>query len=89
MGAGPLIEDGVNKYVVHAGEVDALAAAMTKLARSPELRLAFGQAKEAIPGNYTYEKIGSYRARAFQALLQRDPLPARLEMAGLEASITS
>ncbi len=89
MGAGRLITDGVSGFVVPAGDVDALAAAMAKLASSPDLRLSFGQAAEAAALNFTYEEIGSYRARAFQALLQRDPVPARLEMAGLEASITS
>ena len=86
MGAGRLIRDGVNGLVVPAGDVDALAAAMVKLAGSLELRLAFGEAGKAAARNFTYENIGSYRARAFQALLRRDPLPARLEMAQLEAS---
>ena len=84
MGAGRLIKDGVNGIVVPAGDVDGLAAAMAKLASSPELRLAFGQAAKAAARNFTYESVGSYRSRAFQALLRRDPLPARLEMDRLE-----
>ena len=82
MGAGRLITDGVSGFVVPAGDVDALAAAMAKLASSPDLRLSFGQAAEAAALNFTYEEIGSYRARAFQALLQRDPCRRALRWLG-------
>lgn len=85
MGAGRLIKDGVNGLVVPAGDVDALAGAMAKLAGSPKLCLAFGQAAKSAARNFTYQNIGSYRARAFQALLRRDPAPPRLEMAQLDA----
>jgi glycosyltransferase involved in cell wall biosynthesis len=85
MGAGRLIKDGVNGLIVPAGEVDALATAMSTLANSPELRAAFSKGAKSAAANFTYEKIGLYRARAFQGLLRRDPLPARSEMARLEA----
>ena len=55
MGAGRLVKDGVNGFVVPAGDVDALAAAMSKLASSPQLRFAFGQAAKAAARNFTYE----------------------------------
>ena len=56
MGAGRLITDGVSGFVVPAGDVDALAAAMAKLASSPDLRLSFGQAAEAAALNFTMKK---------------------------------
>ena len=85
MGAGRVIRDGVNGLVVPAGEVDALATAMSTLASSPELRASFSKGAKSAAANFTYQKIGLYRARAFQGLLRRDPLPARTEMARLEA----
>jgi glycosyltransferase involved in cell wall biosynthesis len=89
MGAGRLIKDGINGVVVPPGDVDALATAMSQLANSPKLRIAFGQGAKSAAANFTYQSIGSYRARAFRALLRRDPLPARLEMAKLEAGMAS
>jgi glycosyltransferase involved in cell wall biosynthesis len=86
MGATRLIKDGVNGLVVPAGDVHALAATMSTLANSPELRLTFGRSAKAAARNFTYQKIGSYRALALQGLLRRDPQPARLEMERLEAT---
>ena len=80
MGAGRVIKDGVNELVAPAGDVDALAAAMSTLANSPKLRLAFSQAAKSAARNFTYQCIGSYRALALQGMLRRDPVPARLEM---------
>jgi glycosyltransferase involved in cell wall biosynthesis len=88
MGAGRLIGNGVNGLVVPAGDVDALAEAMTTLASAPEIRLKFSERARSAAANFTYERIGSYRVRALQGLLRRDPQLARLEMAHIEATNT-
>jgi glycosyltransferase involved in cell wall biosynthesis len=85
MGTARMIKDGVNGLVVPPGDVDALAKAMRTLANSPKLRRTFSRSAKLAASNFTYQKIGSYRARALQGLMRRDPRPARLEMARLEA----
>ena len=85
MGTARVIKDGVNGLVVPAGDVEALATALAALAKSPELRRAFGRRAKVAASNFTYQKLGMYRARAFQSLLRRDPMPARFEMTRLEA----
>ena len=42
VGARDLVEDGSNGFIICAGEIDGLAAALLKLGRSSELRRAFG-----------------------------------------------
>jgi glycosyltransferase involved in cell wall biosynthesis len=53
--AGGLVRDGHNGLVVPAGEVDALAKAMARLAREPELRARLGAAGAADVAAYTHE----------------------------------
>jgi glycosyltransferase involved in cell wall biosynthesis len=61
VGAGyDLITPGVNGEIVPAGNVEALAEAMTKLARSPELRAQYGKAALV-----TAEKLTPERAAEF------------------------
>jgi glycosyltransferase involved in cell wall biosynthesis len=53
--AGGLVRDGHNGLVVPAGDGDALASAMVRLARDPELRVRLGAAGAADVGAYTHE----------------------------------
>jgi glycosyltransferase involved in cell wall biosynthesis len=53
--AGGLVRDGRNGLVVGAGEVDALAQAMVRLASEPELRARLGAAGAADVSAYTHE----------------------------------
>ena len=53
--AGGLVLDGHNGLVVPAGDSDALAEAMVRLARDPELRARLGAAGAADIGAYTHE----------------------------------
>jgi glycosyltransferase involved in cell wall biosynthesis len=52
--AGGLVRDGRNGLVVPAGEEDALANAMVRLAGDPELRARLGAAGAADIGDYTH-----------------------------------
>jgi glycosyltransferase involved in cell wall biosynthesis len=53
--AGGLVRDGRNGLVVGAGDVDALARAMVRLASEPELRVRLGAAGAADVSAYTHE----------------------------------
>jgi glycosyltransferase involved in cell wall biosynthesis len=53
--AGGLVRDGHNGLVVPAGDSDALAEAMARLASDPELRARLGAAGAADVGAYTHE----------------------------------
>jgi glycosyltransferase involved in cell wall biosynthesis len=53
--AGGLVRDGHNGLVVPAGERDALAAAINRLAAEPELRAQFGEAGAQDIRAYTYD----------------------------------
>jgi glycosyltransferase involved in cell wall biosynthesis len=87
MGGGRLIKDGVNGLIVPAGEVDALAAAMTTLAEAPEIRSTFSRRAKLAAETFTYQRIGATRANALIGLLRRDPRPARREMSEIDLSL--
>jgi glycosyltransferase involved in cell wall biosynthesis len=53
--AGGLVRDGHNGVVVPAGDSDALAAAMRRLAGDPALRARLGEAGARDVGAYTYD----------------------------------
>ena len=53
--AGGLVRDGHNGLVVPAGDSDALADAMVRLAHDPELRARLGAAGARDVRAYTYE----------------------------------
>lgn len=69
MGSAQIIRDGVNGLVVGPYDIDGLAEAISRLARSPELRRRLGQqaAKDAL--DFTYDKIGKRRAAILSGLL--------------------
>jgi len=73
MGSANIIKHDVNGLVVSPYDVDGLAQAISRLANSPELRnrLALQAAKDA--QNYTYERVGSERARILSGLLAARP----------------
>lgn len=49
-----LVHDDINGYVVEAGDTDALAHAIERIAASPERRRRFGEASRTIIGNWTH-----------------------------------
>lgn len=66
-GAGHLVQDGVNGFVVPVDDVGALTAALSKLA-DPGRRKAFGQASRAIMSGY----LASFREEdLFREVLER------------------
>jgi glycosyltransferase involved in cell wall biosynthesis len=69
MGSANIIKDGVNGLVVQPYDVDGLAAAISRLANSPDLRirLALQAAKDA--KNFTFEKVGKERANILSGLI--------------------
>ena len=53
--AGGLVRDGHNGLVVPAGDRDALAGAISRLAAEPELRAQFGEAGAQDVRAFTYD----------------------------------
>jgi glycosyltransferase involved in cell wall biosynthesis len=74
MGGGNIIRDEFNGLVVKPYDVDGLAAAISRLATSPELRKRLGAQAAKDAQNFTYEKVGAERATILSA-----PLAARRE----------
>ena len=72
--AGGLVRDGHNGLVVPAGERDALAEAINRLAAEPELRAQFGEAGAQDVRAYTYDAWadGFSSALASLGLSRRD-----------------
>jgi glycosyltransferase involved in cell wall biosynthesis len=69
MGSANIIKNGVNGIVVEPYDIDGLAAAISQLARVPELRKRLGQQAAMDAKNYTYEKVGRQRAQLLSDLL--------------------
>jgi glycosyltransferase involved in cell wall biosynthesis len=69
MGGGNLLRDGVNGLLVQPYDVDGLAAAIARLAKSPELRKRLGAQAAIDAKNYTYEKVGLERAKLLNSVL--------------------
>jgi glycosyltransferase involved in cell wall biosynthesis len=72
--AGGLVRDGHNGLVVPAGDIDALAVALRRLAGDPALRARLGEAGARDVGAYTYDAWakGFSSALASLGLSQRD-----------------
>jgi glycosyltransferase involved in cell wall biosynthesis len=78
MGVGRIIKDGVNGFIVEAGDAQGLAAAMNALADSPETRQRFGKRARADAARYTYDLVARERALEMAAALPSyAPAPAR------------
>lgn len=69
MGTSRLVEDGRNGIVVPAGDVDALAAAITRLGSDGRLRRELARHIRRDAMNLTYDRLGARRARLFLDLL--------------------
>ncbi|MGY1631571.1 glycosyltransferase family 4 protein [Geodermatophilus sp. SYSU D01186] len=54
-----IIRDGIDGYVVPAGEVEPLAAALTELGSSPDLRARMGKAAAARARAFSWDAYGS------------------------------
>jgi glycosyltransferase involved in cell wall biosynthesis len=70
MGGGNLLRDGVNGLLVQPYDIDGLAAAIARLANSPELRKRLGARAAIDAKNYTYERVGAERAKLLSGLLR-------------------
>ena len=70
MGGGNLLKDGVNGLLVQPYDIDGLAAAIARLANSPELRRRLGMQAAVDAKAYTYEKVGLQRAKLLSSLLE-------------------
>lgn len=66
--AGGLVRDGRNGFVVPAGDADALAARLSALAASPDLRARLGQAAREDVAAYTPEAWAQGVSRALAAV---------------------
>jgi glycosyltransferase involved in cell wall biosynthesis len=64
MGAGGIIEDGVNGLIVEAGDARGLASAIKTLAASPETRRRYGARARADAARHTYDQVARDRAHA-------------------------
>jgi glycosyltransferase involved in cell wall biosynthesis len=73
--AGGLVRDGRNGLVVPAGDRDALAQAMVRLAGDPDLRTRLGAAGARDVRAYTYEAWANGFSEAFASVrASRDPM---------------
>ena len=68
MGAGRLVEDSRTGIVVPAGDVDALAAAITRLVNDHALRTRLGAAARAAAEQFEYSLVGTRRAETLRHL---------------------
>lgn len=69
MGSANIVEDGVNGIIVEPYDVDGLAAAIARLASSPEMRNKLGLQAAKDAQNYTYANVGIERAKILSSLL--------------------
>jgi glycosyltransferase involved in cell wall biosynthesis len=79
MGAGRIVEDLVNGLIVAAGDVGALASAISVLAGSSAMRRLYGERARADAARYTYEAVARDRALKLAGALgvgAREPVAA-------------
>ncbi len=69
--AGGLVRDGETGLVVPPGDADALAAAIDRLLRDPELRRRLGDAARAAVAPYTYDAMADAFGHALAVALRR------------------
>jgi glycosyltransferase involved in cell wall biosynthesis len=80
MGAGRITEDEVNGLIVPPRNIEALQAAITRLAESPELRARLGARGKADAARFTYRALAAHRADLLsEALSRHNAGRARLE----------
>ena len=68
MGAGRLVEESRTGIVVPAGDVDALAAAITRLVNDQPLRARLGAAARVAAEQFEYSRVGARRAETLRQL---------------------
>jgi len=65
-----LVKDGVNGFVISAGDADSLYAALKRLCEEPKLRIKMGQESLKIIENYTPEKWAKAFINAVKSMLR-------------------
>jgi glycosyltransferase involved in cell wall biosynthesis len=75
-GTPDVVEDGADGMLVGVGDVDALAAALERLARDPELRRQFGEhGRERVIPRYRVERLVEDTDALYRELLSAKGLP--------------
>jgi glycosyltransferase involved in cell wall biosynthesis len=75
-GVGDVVEDGVDGFLVAAGDVDALADRLQRLAADPGLRQRLGEAgAERVPERYAVERLVDDMDGLYRELLAEAGLP--------------
>jgi|GEM_PF-432218 len=70
--AGIVVEDGVSGYVVPFEDIEGMAARMSRLAESPELRRTFGEAGRCrVEEAHSYETLANRLISAYETIVQR------------------
>ena len=64
----PELRDGENILLASPGDIDALAAAVARLAADPDLRQRLGEGAATLAQQFTWEKIASRTAKLFAFL---------------------
>ena len=73
MGRANIINDGVNGLVVNPFDIDALAQAISLVAKSSEFRHRLGRQAAIDAKKFTYDRVGNERARIMSGLLSNRP----------------
>ncbi len=69
-GVPDVIRGGVDGFLVPAGDVEALAERLARLARDPELRATMGEAgRESVPARYAVERLVNDVDELYRSLL--------------------
>jgi glycosyltransferase involved in cell wall biosynthesis len=69
-GVPDVVREGVDGFLVPAGDVEALAERLTRLAADPELRARMGEAgRESVPGRYAVERLVGDVDELYRSLL--------------------
>jgi len=67
-----VVEDGISGYVVHFGDVEAMAGRMVRLAESPELRRRFGEAgRRRVEMEHSYDGLADRLITVYEAIAER------------------
>jgi glycosyltransferase involved in cell wall biosynthesis len=74
--AGSVVRDGIEGFIIGAGDAGALAQRLDELHRDPCLREAMGRAARERAAAYTWERYGRAFAQALAALATASPTPS-------------
>ncbi|MEW6325381.1 MAG: glycosyltransferase family 4 protein [Nitrospirota bacterium] len=69
-GVGDVVQDGVNGYLISAGDVDRIARRVVELLRAPALRHRMGEAARALPGEFDIDRMVRQQEALYLELLQ-------------------